>query len=86
MVLRMIRILSVSFCAFYSSMDASSEQIHTLMADPRPCPTASRDMARASPAAKDQALIALAAAIRQQRPALQDANLRDLHAARKTLD
>ena len=65
-------------------MDASSEQIHTLMADMGArARAASRDMARASTAAKDRALIALAAAIRQHRPALQDANLRDLHAARE---
>ncbi|WP_079417378.1 glutamate-5-semialdehyde dehydrogenase [Thiomonas intermedia] len=64
-------------------MDASSEQIHTLMADlGARARAASRDMARAPSAAKNRALIALAAAIRQQRPALQDANLRDLHAAR----
>ncbi len=73
-----------SFRFFYSSMDASSEQIHTLMADMGArARAASRDMARASTAAKDRALIALAAAIRQHRPALQDANLRDLHAARE---
>ena len=65
-------------------MDASSEQIHTLMADlGARARAASRDMARASAAAKDRALIALAAAIRAHRPALQDANLRDLHAARE---
>jgi glutamate-5-semialdehyde dehydrogenase len=65
-------------------MDASSEQIHTLMADlGARARAASRDMARASTAAKDRALVALAAAIRAHRPALQDANLRDLHAARE---
>ena len=65
-------------------MDASSEQIQTLMADlGARARTASRQMARASTAAKDRALIALAAAIRHQRPSLQDANLRDLHAARE---
>ncbi|MFZ5490116.1 MAG: glutamate-5-semialdehyde dehydrogenase [Thiomonas sp.] len=65
-------------------MDASSEQIHTLMADlGARARAASRGMARASTAAKDQALLALAAAIRTHRPALQDANLRDLHAARE---
>ena len=65
-------------------MDASSEQIQTLMADlGARARTASRQMARASTAAKDRALMALAAAIRHQRPSLQDANLRDLHAARE---
>ncbi|MGC9162846.1 MAG: glutamate-5-semialdehyde dehydrogenase [Thiomonas sp.] len=65
-------------------MDASSDQIHTLMADlGARARAASRDMARATTAAKNQALTALAAAIRAHRPQLQDANLRDLHAARE---
>jgi glutamate-5-semialdehyde dehydrogenase len=65
-------------------MDASSDQIHTLMADlGARARAASRDMARAATAAKNQALTALAAAIRAHRPQLQDANLRDLHAARE---
>ncbi|MDD4885910.1 MAG: glutamate-5-semialdehyde dehydrogenase [Thiomonas sp.] len=64
-------------------MDVSSEQIHTLMADlGARARAASRGMARAGTAAKNQALSALAAAIRAHRPQLQDANLRDLHAAR----
>ncbi|MGA8008170.1 MAG: glutamate-5-semialdehyde dehydrogenase [Thiomonas sp.] len=65
-------------------MDASSEQIHTLMADlGARARAASRGMAKAPTAAKNQALLALAEAIRAHRPALQDANLRDLHAARE---
>ncbi|MGC8807356.1 MAG: glutamate-5-semialdehyde dehydrogenase [Thiomonas sp.] len=65
-------------------MDVSSEQIHTLMADlGARARAASRGMARASTAAKNLALAELAAAIRAHRPALQDANLRDLHAARE---
>jgi glutamate-5-semialdehyde dehydrogenase len=65
-------------------MDASSDQIHTLMADlGARARAASRDMARAGTAAKNQALSTLAALIRTHRPQLQDANLRDLHAARE---
>ena len=65
-------------------MDVSSEQIHTLMADlGARARTASREMAKADTAAKNNALLALAAAIRTHRPQLQDANLRDLHAARE---
>lgn len=65
-------------------MDASSDQIHPLMADlGARARAASRDMARAATAAKNRALAALAAAIRAHRPQLQDANLRDLHAARE---
>lgn len=65
-------------------MDASSDQIHTLMADlGARARTASRGMARASTAAKNQALTTLATLIRTHRPQLQDANLRDLHAARE---
>ncbi len=66
-------------------MDASSDSIHNLMADlGARARAASRPMAKAGTAAKNTALLALAAALRAQRPALQDANLRDLHAARES--
>ncbi len=67
-------------------MDAPSslEQIHALVADlGARARAASRAMARAGTADKNRALLALAGAIRAHRPALQDANLRDLHAARE---
>lgn len=66
-------------------MDASSDSIHSLMADlGARARAASRPMAKAGTAAKNTALLALAAVLRAQRPALQDANLRDLHAARES--
>ena len=66
-------------------MDAASPAQHaeTLIADMGArVRTASRRMAAASTAAKNAALLALARRIRDDRAALQDANLRDLHAAR----
>jgi len=71
------------FRIFYSVMDVSTEQIHTLIAElGARARAASRRMACGSTAAKNHALLTLAAVIRAHRTTLQDANLRDLHAAR----
>ncbi len=65
-------------------MSSAPTSIHELMTDiGRRARAASRDMARAETARKDRALLTLAAILRAQRQALQQANGLDVEAARQ---